>query len=283
MVDSHQHFWDPTVFPELRFPPEQRVLQQVYLPDRLRPELDRTGVDYTVLIQALPQTEENNRWLFDLAEKTDFVAGVVAWTDLTKTEGLDSALKKLQEHSLFCGIRHIAEIEDDGWFCQKEVLHCLRELARRKIPYDAVVRPGQLRHVLRIAREVPTLPVVIDHLGKPDIAGREDDDWAGLISEIARFPQVSCKISGLVTQADWKNWKVADLRPFVRHVLEVFGPDRLMFGSDWPVCCLAGGYQRVWESANETLSDLSEPDRRKVFGENAVRFYGLQKAMEVDG
>lgn len=275
IVDSHQHFWDPAVFPMPDLSPEQQVLNQAYLPEQLKPELAKAGVDHTVLVQGLPQTRENNRWLFSVAEKTDFVVGVVAWADLTRPQHLAETLDELQRHPLFCGVRHIVELEEDNWLVRKEVFASLKELARRKIPYDMVVMPRHLRHVLRIIREIPNLPVVIDHMGKPDIAGGKMGDWGKTITEIAQFPQVFCKVSGFTTQADWKNWQTADLEPFVSHALTVFGPERLMFGSDWPVCNMAGSYQKVWESINEIFVDLSEGDRQEIFGENAVGFYGL--------
>lgn len=259
--------------PDLSF--EQQVLNQACLPAQLKPELAKAGVDHTVLIQGLPQTKANNRWLFGVAEKTNFVIGVVAWLDLTQPGYSAKALDELQSHPLFCGVRHIVELEEDNWLIRKEVFASLRELARRKIPYDMVVRPRHLRHVLRIIREIPDLPIVLDHMGKPDIAGGKTGDWGKTIAEIAQFPQVFCKVSGFTTQADWKNWQTADVEPFVKYILAIFGPDRLMFGSDWPICQLAGGYQRVWKSIKEVIADLNENDGHKIFGENAVRFYGL--------
>ncbi len=278
VVDSHQHFWDPRMLPAGCFSPEQQVLNQAYLPDRLGHELEGAGVDCTVLVQGLPQTPENNAWLFSLAERTDFVAGVVAWADLTRPDDLSREIDLLQQHRKFCGVRHIAELEPDDWLVREEVLGSLRHLARRGIPYDFCVRPRHLRHVLRIAREIPDLRIVLDHIAKPDIAHREMAGWAGAVAELGRRPQAYCKVSGLITETDWKDSSIELLRPFVRHVLDVFGPDRLMFGSDWPVCLLAGDYREVWTVAGALLSDLSQAERQKVFGANAIRFYGLNCA-----
>ena len=283
VVDSHQHFWDPVAFALPNFLHEQQVLNRAYLPEHLKPELDRAGVSYVVAVQALPQNRENNFWLFDLAERTDFIAGVVAWADLTRPADLADVLDDLKAKPFFCGVRHIVEMEEDNWLIKKEVLASLKELAQRDIPYDMQVKPKHLCHVLRVVQEVPDLSVVIDHMAKPEISQQKIDGWAETITEIAQLPQVFCKVSGFITEADLNNWKTKDMEPFVRHVMDVFGPSRLMFGSDWPVCNLAGDYQKVWKSTNEILADLSQDDYRKVFGENAIRFYKLEVGVTSSG
>jgi L-fuconolactonase len=280
VIDSHQHFWNPAEQRLPPLPPKAAVLGRAYLPDDLRPELRAAGIDYTVLVQAYPQAIETNRWLFRRANMTDFVAGVVAWIDLQRPAAAASELDLLQKERKFSGIRHVVEDEPDlAWILRAPVVQSLRELARRKVPFDMLVRPEHLANVLRLLDRVPELNVVIDHIGKPRIAGGGSPGWAGHMTEIASHPRVFCKISGMVTEADWQHWSAADLKPYIRHVIEAFGWDRVMYGSDWPVCLLAGSYRQVWSAFLEAAGPLEGERRRKLLGANAAHFYQLRAAM----
>jgi len=276
IVDSHQHFWDPKE-QELPPPPAKyAALDQAFLPADLRPELSEFGVDHTVLVQGYPQTDAGNRFLFRQANETAFVAGVVAWADIEDVNRLGRQLDELATEPKFVGIRHIVQDEPDVQFLLRDnVLASLRELARRAIPYDMVVYQRHLPAVIQALDQVPDLHVVIDHIGKPDIAGGDTAGWDKDIAEIARRPLVHCKLSGIVTEADWKNWQPSDIEPYVQRVIECFGFDRLMYGSDWPVCLLATDYGRFWRTLRELLADIGEENHARLFGGTATEFYNL--------
>jgi L-fuconolactonase len=246
------------------------------LPSDLQPELARAGIDWTVLVQGYPQSDTGNRWLFRQANATPFVAGVVAWADLQDADRCCQQLDELADETKFVGVRHIVQDEPDVQFLLREnVVVSLRELARRSIPYDMVVFPRHLPAVIETLQRVPDLRMVIDHIGKPDIAGGDTAEWAENMATIAQHPFVYCKLSGLATEADWNAWQAADLRPYVDRVIGWFGLDRLMYGSDWPVCLLATDYSRFWRVLRELLEDIGTEDQAKVFGDNAVSFYQL--------
>ena len=275
IIDSHQHFWDPGVLGLPPMPPELAVLDRAFLPRDLAPALRRAGVDYTVVVQGYPQSVACNRWLFEQATEAAFVAGVVAWIDLQSPADLASHLDELQAQPKFVGTRHIVQDEPEGWLLREAVLASLGELARRDIPYDIVVQAQQLGDVIQDLELVPELRLVIDHLGKPVIGRGGMEGWADAMREIAMRPQAYGKLSGLMTPADWHHWRVSDLQSYVDKVLECFGFERVMYGSDWPVCLLAADYPRMWSAINELLGDIGLVNYAKVFGANAIRFYRL--------
>ena len=277
VVDSHQHFWDRAV---LHVPPPsagEEVLTGPFLPADLRPELVKAGVNRTVLVQGFPQTQEGNRWLFVQANATDYIAGVVAWMDLQGPSHAGATLDQLRKEPKFVGIRHIVEEEPDvDWIVRPPVLESLRELARRNVRFDMLARPRHLSNVLKVLDRVPDLRMVVDHIAKPEIARGGTPGWKEHMTAIAQRPRVYCKLSGMITEANRRQWKPADLKPYVQHVTAAFGWDRVMYGSDWPVCLLAGSYQQVWQAIHEALGNITSAQRDQVFGANAVRFYGLK-------
>lgn len=185
-------------------------------------------------------------------------------------------LDSLQKHPKFKGVRHQWEDESDaGWIMRKDVIRGLREVAKRGLSYDLLVKPGNWEFVPRILKSMPELPIVIDHIAKPQICNKQFDDWSAMMEKAAKFPRVMCKLSGMQREADWRNWTTADLKPYVERVIELFGVDRAMYGSDWPVCLLAASYEQVWDSMNKLLGYLNAEERAKVFGENAKKFYSL--------
>ncbi len=274
IVDSHQHFWDLSRFDYPWMPEAESVLKRDHLPADLKPLMHDVGVERTVTVQAVQSIEEA-RWLLDLADENEFVAGVVAWVDLQSPD-VGHDLDELQAREKFCGVRHIWHDEaEDDWIVRQPVLNGLRELASRNIPYDLLPRPQHLRFIPQLLDEVPGLRTVIDHIAKPHIAEGTMEPWATEMAEIAANPSVFCKFSGMVTEADHENWSVDDLKPYAEQVVAMFGYDRLMFGSDWPVSTLASEYQRTFAAYNSALGELSTEDHAKVFGGNAERFYGL--------
>jgi L-fuconolactonase len=256
-------------------PPEPSVLRQTFLPNLLARILERNRFDGSVLVQANTMLDET-RWLLDLAEAYDFIRAVVGWVDLTDPR-LGAVLDELQKRPKFKGVRHPVQDEaDDGWLVRDDVLRGLAELARRRLPYDLLLRPRHLPLVTRIAERVPDLRMVIDHIAKPPIAAQEMEPWARDIEAAAGLPQVYCKLSGMITEADPEGWKAEHLRPYVAHVLRIFGPDSLMFGSDWPVCTLAGSWKEALAAFTQAIGPQPIEVREKLLGETAANFYGIE-------
>ncbi|HEV2834124.1 MAG TPA: amidohydrolase family protein [Pyrinomonadaceae bacterium] len=274
MIDSHQHFWQVGRFDYPWMTSDNAVLYRDYLPAQLEPVLKENGVAKTVLVQASNSVEES-RWLLSLAEENGFIAGVVGWVDLLSQETA-SQLEELTGDSKFKGVRHLVESEpDDDWLVEPQVLSNLRLLSAFNLSFDLLVHTRHLRYARVVADQCPDLPLVIDHMAKPAIARGEFQEWSRELRPLADFPNVHCKLSGLVTEANWTGWTTDDLRPYVDYALELFGPERLMFGSDYPVCLLAASYKQVLESFQELLKDLTNAEREHVFASNAARFYRL--------
>ena len=274
MIDSHQHFWQLGRFDYPWMSSDLGVLYRDYLPHDLAPILQQNGVDKTVLVQASNSVAES-RWLLELAGANSFIAGVVGWVDLMSA-GIDAQLDELCAHPKFKGVRHLVESEtNDDWLIQPPALSGLKKLSARGCAYDLLVHTRHLKYVPQVADACPELSLVVDHLAKPPIARHELNEWAEVLKPVAAYPNMHCKLSGLVTEANWTSWQTDDLRPFVDHALNLFGPDRMRFGSDYPVCLLASSYDRVLESFQELLKDLSADDRDKIFSNNAKRFYRL--------
>ena len=274
VVDSHHHFWDLSNLDYDWMPPGDNVLRQNRLPSDLKLLIDGVGVERTVIVQAHSSLEEAH-WLLELAAENEFVAGVVAWVDLSDP-GVGATLDELQRDPYFKGVRHIWHDEpDDGWVMRPDVLRGLRELAERDIPFDLLPRPQHLKYIPRLLDAIPDLRTVVDHIAKPLIGEGVFEPWESDLGRVADIPGVYCKISGMVTEADHASWQPDDLTPYVSRVVEMFGYDRLMFGSDWPVCTLAGTYEQVFRAAEYALGPISDEARAAVFGGNAERFYGL--------
>jgi L-fuconolactonase len=274
MIDSHQHFWQVGRFDYPWMSSDLGVLYRDYLPRDLSPILEQNGIDRTVLVQASNSVAES-RWLLELADENSFIAGVVGWVDLMSAD-VDEQLRELTAYPKFQGVRHLVESEpNDDWLVQPAVLSGLKRLAAYGLSYDLLVRTRHLKYVPQVAESCPELALMIDHLAKPSIAQNEIKEWSQALAPVAKFPNVYCKLSGLVTEANWISWQTDDLRPFVDCALELFGVERMMFGSDYPVCLLAASYERVLGSFQEILKDLSDSEREKIFSANAAEFYRL--------
>jgi len=254
---------------------EVEVLYQNYLPSQLEPILKECSVAQTILVQASNSLAETY-WLLNLAERHPFIAGVVGWVDLQHPE-MEQELEVLTVDPKFKGVRHLVESEPaDDWLVEPSVLRGLRVLEKHRVSYDLLVHTRHLKHVKALAEACPDLRLVIDHMAKPPIASREVADWARALKEVSAYPNISCKLSGLVTEANGTSWTPEDLKPYVERAVEFFGPRRMMFGSDWPVCLLASSYLQVLESFQLLLAGLAEEDRNRIFGENATEFYRLR-------
>ncbi len=238
---------------------------------------EAAGIARTILVQVLPDAGETAE-LLALAAGSPLIGGVVGWVDLTRPD-VDQALAALAEGpggDRLVGVRHLVQSEPDpGWLLRPEVVRGLRAVGAAGRCYDLLTRPGQLPAAIQVVREVPETSFVLDHLSKPPIASGALEPWATLLGELAAAPNVFAKLSGMVTEADWASWTVADLRPYAATALEAFGPARLMFGSDWPVCLLAASYREVAGAATELLAGLSAAEREQVLGGTAARAYRL--------
>jgi len=273
MIDSHQHFWQVGRFDYPWMTSNLGILYRDYLPNDLISILSDNHVDKTILVQASNSVAES-RWLLELASMNSFIAGVVGWVDLTSPD-INTQLDELCADPKFKGVRHLVESEpSDDWLVQPAVLKGLRQLSTRGLSYDLLVHTRHLKHIPRVAESCPDLNFVIDHLAKPPITRNEIEEWSAALKPLARYANMYVKLSGLVTEANWNSWTTDDLRPYVDIALESFGPDRMMFGSDYPVCLLAASYERVLDSFREILS-LSDADRDKIFSQNAEKFYRL--------
>lgn len=281
VVDSHQHFWDPT---RAEYPwmmaDELASIRRPIGPEDLRPILRDNGVDRTVLVQTRSDVGETREFLA-IAAATDFVAGVVGWVDLTDPAVGDTlaAIKAEPNGEWLVGIRHqVHDEEDPDWVARDDVVRGIGEVGKAGLAYDLLPRERELPACLKAVDAFPDMRFVVDHIAKPRIAEGVFEPWGERLKEISRRPNVWCKLSGMVTEADWKAWKPDDLRPYVDFVLECFGPNRVMFGSDWPVCLLAAEYATVKGTLESLLGTTGSAVREKVFGANAVSFYGLTEA-----
>lgn len=277
-VDAHQHFWkrdNPAGFDYAWLDrPEHAEIRRDFLPEDLAPLLKAAGVARSVVVQTQHSLDEN-RWALGLADEHDFIAGVVGWVDLASRD-CERQLLEFKDHPKFVGVRHLVQDEpDDDFIVASDVVRGLRVLERHAVPFDLLFYVKHLPHVEALCRVVPELPMVIDHLAKPRIRDKQMAGWVEPLRAASRHENVYCKLSGLVTEAAWSEWSADDLRPFVHAALDAFGPARCMFGSDWPVCNLAGTYGEVHEAFVDALGDLTASERAQVFGGTATRFYGL--------
>ncbi|MGW4517127.1 amidohydrolase family protein [Streptomyces sp. NPDC004393] len=279
LVDAHHHVWDLAVRDqEWITGPELAPLRRTFSLSDLRPLTNRAGVAATVMVQTVTVPEETPEMLAQAASDP-LVAGVVGWTDLTAPDVADTLarLRELPGGGRLVGIRHQVQSESDPrWLVREDVLRGLSAVVDAGLTYDLVVRPHQLPAATAAARRLPGLSFVLDHIGKPAIASGALEPWATELRALAAEPNIFCKLSGLVTEADWHGWTVDDLRPFAETVLDAFGPDRVMYGSDWPVCTVAADYGEVLDAARALTVGISVDERARVFGGTAVNAYRLR-------
>ncbi|WNQ10918.1 amidohydrolase family protein [Paenibacillus aurantius] len=274
-IDAHQHFWKIDRGDYGWITPEIPVLYRDYLPEDLKPILDRHGIGGTIAVQAAPTLEETD-YLLSLAEKHPAILGVVGWLDLNDPRWREH-FERHRQHPRYIGFRiMIQEMPDARVILEPSFVEALRFFAEEDVPVDLLVKAGQLDSLVELLDRVPNVRGVIDHIAKPFISRGEMEPWLSQMRRIASHPGIYCKLSGMVTEADPESWKPSDLTGYIRSAIELFGPDRVMFGSDWPVCLLAASYDEVMEALEESLPDgYSEVDREKLFGGNAAVFYKL--------
>jgi L-fuconolactonase len=279
VVDAHHHLWDPRVrdHPWMAGP-ELAPIRRPYALADLRRETAAAGVDHTVLVQTVAEVAETEEFLEVASASDGLIAGVVGWVDLTAPDpaGALARLRARPGGERLVGVRHQVEDEaDPDWLARPDVRRGLAAVAAAGLVYDLLVRVPQLRAARAVVRALPDARFVLDHAAKPAIAAGSLEPWAGELSQLARLPNLACKLSGLVTEARRDDWDAARIRPYADRVLEAFGPDRVMFGSDWPVCELAASYAEVRELADALLEGCSAAERDAILCRTAARAYRL--------
>lgn len=273
-LDAHQHFWRYTAD---QYPWMQAgwPIRRDFLPADLQSLLKAAGLDGCIAVQARQSLEEN-RFLLALADQHPFIRGVVGWVDL-RSNRVGEQLAEFAKHPRFVGVRHVVQDEpDDNFLLRADFMRGIERLKEFRLTYDLLVFPKQLPAAVQLVQRFPAQPFVLDHIAKPLIRDGTISPWREHIRELAKCPNVCCKVSGLVTEAKWAGWRATDFRPYLDVVFEAFGGDQLMFGSDWPVALLAGSYEQVFGLVRDYAAYLSTTTQEKLFGRNAARFYGVK-------
>jgi L-fucono-1,5-lactonase len=275
-VDAHQHFWRYTEDEFGWISDAMAAIRGDYLPADLLPLLDEAGIDATVAVQAR-QTIAETEWLLELAEENPRIAGVVGWVPLVDPT-VERTLESLTANSKLKGVRHVLQGESDEYMERHDFHAGIALLQRYSLTYDLLILERQLPSAIKFVDRHPGQPFVLDHVAKPLIAAHKLEPWRTQIRELARRPHVVCKLSGMVTEADFGHWTIADLQPYIETVLEAFGPKRLLFGSDWPVCAVASSYTKWVSVVKECFAELSADEQEMIFGGNAIEFYRLDQS-----
>lgn len=273
-IDTHQHYWryNPREYGWML--PGMEILKRDHLPDDLLPLLRAAAIDSTVAVQAR-QILDETRWLLELAAQYPFIKGVVGWVDLLSPQ-LREQLEQFAPDPKLCGVRHVVHDEpDDQFMLGEDFVRGIGLLAEFDLTYDLLLFPKHLPVACELVSMFPEQPFVLDHIAKPFIKTGQVSPWDADLRRLAAVPNVFCKVSGMVTEADWKAWKPADFRPYLDIVFEAFGTKRVMLGSDWPVCTVAGTYPEVMQLAFDYVAQLSETEQANVLGNNAISFYGI--------
>lgn len=277
MIDAHQHFWKIKRGDYFWLNEDMKTLYRDFVPENLLPVLQRNKFTGTVLVQAAPAYEET-LFLLSLYDKYDWIYGVVGWLDLA-SPSFQKQLNVLIERKGLVGIRPmLQDIEEENWILQNQVIKNLKCLIEYDLRLDLLINKKHFSSIITLMETLPDLRAVVNHMAKPNIAEGEWDDWRKGMKELSRFPNVWCKLSGLITEADKENWKMEDFSPYINKVLEDFGTSRVFFGSDWPVCLTAGSYEEVIEIVRGNLPDrLTDEEINNLFYLNAKTFYKLDE------
>lgn len=273
-IDAHQHFWQYNPAEHTWMTDEMAVIRRDFLPHDLKPLLDGLGFDGCVAVQARQNLEET-RWLLELAKRHDFIRGVVGWIDLRSPE-LPSQLREFAGQEKLVGVRHIVQDEpEDEFMLREDFRRGIAGLEEFDLAYDVLIYPRQLGAAIRLVEEFPHQRFVLDHIAKPAIADGKMEPWQTGVRRLAQAPSLYCKLSGMVTEALWKGWQADDFRPYLDVIFESFGPDRLMIGSDWPVCTLSASYESAMGIVSGYIQQFSAAEQEGILGGNCERFYRL--------
>jgi L-fuconolactonase len=274
-VDAHQHFWiyNPKEYKWIGV--SMVKLQRDFLPSHLNKELKKNGIDFCVTVQA-QQTIQETKWLLELAQNNSFIKGVVGWVNL-KSNSVEQELEQFAAYKKFKGVRHVLQDEgDDRYMLRLDFKQGLRQLEKYGLTYDILIYPRHIKYACALVSEFPRQKFIVDHLAKPLIKESKIEPWIKDMQKLARKDNVFCKLSGMVTEANWDSWKQEDFVPYMETLLEVFGPNRLLFGSDWPVCTVAAKYEQVLGIVTNFISSLSQAEQARIMGQNAIDFYNLE-------
>lgn len=274
-IDSHQHFWhyNPGEFGWIN--DQMSEIRKDFLPADLKIELDKTGFDGSIAVQARQNLEET-AWLLELASGHSFIRGVVGWVDLCSAE-LTKQLERFTANKKLVGVRHVIHDEpDDNFMLRPDFMKGIGQLHDYGLTYDILIFPKHLPNTVQFVKYFPGQVFILDHIAKPDIKNQVYTPWKEYIEKLAKFPNVHCKLSGMVTEADWKSWKEEDIILYMEIILENFGAERVMIGSDWPVCKVAGQYEKVMDVVRNYIQNLPATEQRAVLGENAQRIYNIK-------
>lgn len=275
-IDSHQHFWTFDPIRDSWITDDMSVIQRNFYPEDLQPTLQQNGIDACVAVQA-DQSLAETRFLLDLAVKNDFVKAVVGWIDL-QADDIDEQLSKWKSEKKLAGFRHVLQAEPDiEYMLRPNFLRGISKLEKHGFTYDILIFPKHLATAQKFVAQFPDQPFVLDHIAKPYIKAGLIDEWERDIRNLSKFENLQCKVSGIITEADWKVWTYEQIKPYLDVVFDAFGTDRIMFGSDWPVCLVAGEYSQVKGIIETYTKDFSVSEKAKIFGENATRFYGISE------
>jgi len=272
-IDAHQHFWYYDSVNYAWIDDSMKAIQKDFLPADLEPILQKNGFDGCVLVQ-VNQTEHENDDFLKFAELYDFIKGVVGWVDL-RADNLSERLVYYKPFDKLKGFRHIVQGEPVGFMQQESFIKGIKQLADFNYTYDILIYPKQLKDALHLVRQCPDNHFIIDHIAKPDIKYKDISKWSNYMRQIAQHENVFCKVSGMVTEANWQKWQKEDFYIYLDIVLEFFGVDRIVYGSDWPVCLVAGQYEEQLAIVQSYFEKLTSTEKNKIFGGNAVRFYKL--------
>jgi L-fuconolactonase len=272
-IDSHQHFWKFDPVRDSWINDDMKVIQRDFFPADLAPVLAENKIDGCVSIQA-DQSENETQFLLDLASANDFIKGVVGWVDLRSPQ-LQARLEYFSTFKKLKGFRHVAQGEPIGFLRRPEFSTGIAALKNYHFTYDILIYPRQIQDAIWLVKQHPEQKFVVDHIAKPVIREREFTNWAAGIKELSSLPNVYCKLSGMVTEAQWKNWTINDFKPYLDFILQHFGTTRVMYGSDWPVCLVAASYQNQLYIIEDFLHQFSPSEKNKIMGENAIQFYNL--------
>ncbi|KRD08950.1 amidohydrolase [Flavobacterium sp. Root901] len=274
-IDSHQHFWKFDPVRDSWIDESMAVIQKDFLPEDLLPLLKENQFEGCVAVQA-SQSEEETNFLLDLASKNDFIKGIVGWADL-QNENIEERLRHFSSYKKLKGFRHVVQGEVDDFMFGAAFRNGIKALKKFDFTYDILIFHRQLPAAISLVKDFPEQNFVIDHIAKPDIKSGEIDLWKKGIEEIAKYNNVWCKVSGMVTEANWKNWKPEDLKPYLDVIFENFSADKIMYGSDWPVLNIASDYNEVVKTLENYISKYSVEDQNKIWYENANEFYKLNR------
>lgn len=273
-IDAHQHFWNYEPVKHEWIDESMSVIRKDFTPSDLKKVYAENNINGCVAVQA-DQTLEETDFLIDLASKNDFIKGVVGWVDL-RSDTLESTLSSYSDTSILKGFRHVVQGEaDHNFLLRPNFTKGISLLEKYNYTYDILIFPHQLGAALEFVKKFPNQKFVIDHIAKPYIKDGYFDGWAVMIKEIARYKNVTCKLSGMITEADFNTWTETQIHPYMEVVLNSFGAERTMYGSDWPVCLVAGNYTRVKNLTTEYIAKLTTVEQKAIMGDNAIKFYNL--------